>query len=298
MVGPWDPVDSHSSLDLVCVPSEAFIWPDPELHLLQVLHIQKYVLVVSVSFIWPFTDNWPWHHVELLLVCSTQGYSPSIHPSIHPCIHPPSILCVCRVKGLGSFFGTLALSSMMDLANLNYLLHGQVAHDFCGFAANSFCFWGVHHQTCSIQSTSWWILGLVESSLCFGYCFVLVAELFGGWMPLHVCPLTQNSYGKLLYPEIYILKPTKFRHPKNTGCTQPEVDIVTTDKVLLSLLQTSCSTTVLCVGGEKLKISEYLHQLLLQLAMWYMQSSTFTLEGKSHMKKKHGGYAPLLSSCG
>jgi hypothetical protein len=42
---------------------------------------------------------------------------------------------------LGFLFGTLALSSMMDLANLNYLLHGQVAHDFCGFAATSFCFW-------------------------------------------------------------------------------------------------------------------------------------------------------------
>jgi hypothetical protein len=51
----------------------------------------------------------------------------------------------------------------------------------------------------------------------------------------------------------YILKPMKFRHPKNTGCTQPEVDIVTTDKVLLSLLQTSCSTTVLCVGKKAKK---------------------------------------------
>ncbi len=118
----------------------------------QVLHIQKYVPVVSMSFIWHFTDNW--HDITLsFLFAVPRG---THHPSTHPSMHPPTQHCVCRVKGLGFLFGTLALSSMMDLANLNYLLHGQVAHDFCGFAANSFCFW---EYTCSIQSTSWWILG-------------------------------------------------------------------------------------------------------------------------------------------
>jgi hypothetical protein len=53
----------------------------------------------------------------------------------------------------------------------------------------------------------------------------------------------------------YILKPKKFRHPKNTGCsTQPEVDIVTTDKVLLSLLQTKLQYNS-AVCGEKSKKS-------------------------------------------
>jgi hypothetical protein len=70
------------------------------------------------------------------------------------------------------------------------------------FCSKLILFLGVHHQTCSIQSTSWWILGLVKSSLCFGYAFVLVAELFGGWMPLHVCPLTQIPMAG--YLEIYI----------------------------------------------------------------------------------------------
>ncbi len=156
----------------------------------------------------------------------------------------------------------------MDLANLNYLLHGQVAHDFCGVCSKLILFLGVHHQqTCSIQSTSWWILGLVESSLyVLGMlCFGLLNYLVDG-CPLHVCPLTQIPMAG--YLEGYILKPKKFRHPKNTGWLH------TTGSGYCNNWQSAAFTATnkfavqqcCCVWGKKLKISEYLTQYVVVVA--------------------------------
>ncbi len=288
MVGPWDPADSHSSLDLVCVPSEAFIWPDPELHLLK-YYIYKYMYLLFLCLLYDVLRI-TGHDIMLSFLFAVP--SGTHHPSTHPSMHPPTQHCVC--KGVGFPFWHSGFIKHDGSFKPKLFAPWSGCTWFLWFCSKLILFLGVHHQTCSIQSTSWWILGLVESSLCFGYAlFWLLNYLVDG------CPCMCALSLKFLWQATwrYLLKPTKFRHPKNTGCTQPEVDIVTTDKVLLSLLQTSCSTTVLCVG-KNAKNQWICTQLLLQLAMWYMQSLIFTLEEKSHMKKKHGEYAPLLSSYG
>jgi hypothetical protein len=121
-------------------------------------------------------------------------HHPYTHPSIHASTHPAFCVYVSG-KGVGFLFWHSGFIKHDGSCKPKLFAPWSGCTWFLWFCSKLILFLGVHQQTCSIQSTSWWILGLVESSLCFGYAFVLVAELFGGRNALACVP----SHSKFLW---------------------------------------------------------------------------------------------------